>query len=110
MTRRLRKKRHRRYLVDVVSDVSQRSHWRTALFASAEGVTYPIDARHHEALPLRLVHAIRRYGLSYRVCVVARARAAEWGEYAEAGFVLFRFEACEFPEVYAISANNPDVV
>ena len=110
MRRRLRKKVHRRYLIDVLAEASVRSHWRRGLLLGAPGVELRIDARSHDELPRWLVRAIRRYGLSYRVRVVTSDDAPEWREQAAAGMVLFRFEASEFPQVHATSANNPAVV
>jgi hypothetical protein len=109
MNRRIRKKLHRRFLCDVVCDASQSSAWRRRLF-DEPSATLEIGPRHSEGLPARLARAIRRHDLHYTVRVVDGAHAPGWREYADDGCVLFRFEAREFPEVHAFSANNPAVV
>jgi hypothetical protein len=108
MKRRLRKKLHRRYLFDVVADVSQLPHWRRRLFAAVDAVC-EIDALHCDHLPASLARTIRRHRLSYSVRVANSAEAVEWRDEATAGWVIFRFGAREFPEVHASSANNPAV-
>ena len=103
MRRRLRKKLHRRVLVEQVIDLSLKAAWRRRLLSAPEGRPHRIDRDHLDDVPPRLAATIRVHGLRFAAArVAADERAGE--------LVPFAFWALEFPAVIAWSWNNPRVV
>lgn len=107
MRGRIRKKLHKRYLIDVVSDISQSPWWRQRLFAAEVGQQLAIANPTNEEIPAFLQKILRRYRLSYQVAKVPHSQTKGWFGYEDC--VMFRFEATEFPTVHDFSANNPKV-
>ena len=105
-SRRLRKKRHKHALGFDIVDLSWNPHWRRRLFDAEMWEELAIDA-HAPQLPAHVRRALVRHRLRF---VVQKVPAEERRElWLEPTFVIFRFRAREFPEVWLESANNPAV-
>ena len=63
MNKRLRKKKHREFIQDLLSNLSQNTAWRNALFATAETAPLQVSGELLDSLPAYLVRAIRGRGL-----------------------------------------------
>jgi hypothetical protein len=110
MKKRLRKQFHKRYLSDVIYDVSQASFWRKILFEHEEHLPFALTdlaLRGTSHFPSTL-HLVRRYQLKYQVSKVPHSQTQGRQGYEDC--VMFRFQATEFPEIYGFSANNPEVI
>lgn len=106
---RLNRKLHKWFLGLGVIDASQDSGWRRRLFAAPIHELFVIDNRHTDGIPRFVARGVRRYGLSYTVCRVAQSETM-FTEPDWQGYMFFRFQARQFPDIHAFSANNPDVV
>ncbi len=102
MKKRLRRKLHRKHLLDVAYAVSLSTAWRRRLFAAPAGTVFPIDAASPPVGHRMTDRDIRRLDLRYAVCAGARPAA-------DGDLVVFRFTAREFPQVRDRSWNNPAV-
>ena len=89
MKKRLRKKRDKAALHDLMIDLSQDYAWRKRLFASRADEVFAIEAYKKRKIP------VRRF--------TVRRGAGRPGL-----LVPFIFESVEFPEVFAVSYNNPE--
>lgn len=107
--KRIDRKLHQRYLDLGVVDASQSSSWRRHLFSAPMHDKFVIDSRNVEGIPTSVARAIRRFGLSYFVCRVSQGESTfiepDWD-----GFCFFQFQARRYPDIVAVSANNPDVI
>ena len=103
---RIMKKLHKYWLFYGVIDASMVTYWRKLLFESEPGETFSIDAVHCKGLDLKLVSAMGKYGLKYRVAVVDGSETESW--LSENGMVVFKFWAQDFPSVKTFSGNNPN--
>jgi hypothetical protein len=104
-SRRLRRKVHKRALALEIVDLSWHTYWRQLLFAAAPWSIVSITARSPE-LPAGARKALSKHRLHFTVQrVPSEARRDRW---LDPSFVVFRFEAKEFPEVWIESGNNPD--
>lgn len=108
MNKRIRRKVHKLYLYDVISDVSISHFWREQLFKSKDGEKLLIDNRSYKTdRRLRYLHRILcRYSLKYYVSKISNEDGPKWKEDSDS--IIFKFEAVEFPEIYDYSDNNPD--
>lgn len=104
MNKRIKKKLHKRYLVDVVYEISISSFWRNRLFTTTEPLD--IGPMKHNELSNELIKTIYRYKLEYQVFVVPHSEAKGWEDW-DNELVYFRFEAKADAATYAFSANNP---
>ena len=66
---RIVKKLHKYWLFYGVIDASMLTYWRKLLFGSQPGQSFSIDAVHCKGLNEKLVSAMAKYGLKYRVAV-----------------------------------------
>lgn len=115
MKKRLRKKFHKHYLSDVVCDVSQNSFWRKTLFENKEHVPFLLTSATLQKEPslLYLLRFVRRYRLHYQVSKVPHSQTTAWEANWGGGcddYIMFCFQATEFPEICDYSANNPEAI
>jgi len=107
MRKRLIKKMHKRYLEDIVYEVSVSPVWRKTLYSNNQQVC--VINQHIIDLPEYLKKQVITYQLKYYVSVVSHDEAKGWEDW-DATQIYFKFEAAEFPEIQAFSANNPEVI
>ncbi len=108
MSKQSRRKIHKKYLEDVICDVSQSKSWRKKLFASENYEKFPINFESTSIAEVGsfLYRILLQNVLQYQVEKIPNNEAAGW-ESSE-NCVIFKFSAIEFPEVFDYSANNPE--
>lgn len=109
MNKRIRRKVHKKCMFDVIYDISISHLWRKKLFESKEGEKFQVDRLSSFPEPgLKRLHRILcRYNLKYYVSKVPDQEGPKW-DWTEKGFVYFKFQSVEFPEIFDFSSNNPD--
>lgn len=103
--RRIRRKRHRAALADVLYGISVSCVWRTRLYEAGRGVELALNAQTLDDVPACLLGTVRRHRLAYRAAWVPHSWTSGWKGYEDC--LMFRVAAAEFPDVAAFSANNP---
>lgn len=106
--RRIRRKRHRAALADVLYAVSVSYVWRTRLYEAGRGVAFVLNARTLDDVPAAVLGRVRRHGLEYWAAWVPHSWTPGWEGYEHC--LMFRVAAAEFPGIAAVSANNPDTI
>ncbi len=108
MKKRLEKKLHKKYLSDIVCDISQSSVWRKRLFESLYDTKYLISIENSAELPQYIKTPILKYNLRYFVSKI-EGIVDDWDFYYDGG-VLFRFEAVKYGSIHGYSFNNTEVI
>jgi hypothetical protein len=106
--RRIRRKRHRAALADVLYGISVSYVWRMRLYEAGCGVELAVNARTLDDVPAWLLGMVRRHRLEYRAAWVPDSSTSGWEGYE--GYLMFRVAAAEFPNVATFSANNPETI
>lgn len=106
--RRIRRKRHRAALADVLYALSVSYVWRTRLYEAGRGVEFVLNARTLDDAPAAVLGRVRRHRLEYRAAWVPHSWTPGWEGYEHC--LMFRVVAAEFPGIAAVSANNPDTI
>lgn len=113
MNNRIRKKIYKRYLNNIIGDVSQSSVWRQKLFVADYFSWHRIDYDSLIGIPVFEKEALRRYKLSYEVSKILPTKETEklqleFGEkYSfDKCKTIFLFRASEYQEIYSYSWNN----
>ena len=106
--RRVRRKLHRRSLIDVLFGLSTSYVWRARIYEAGLGAELLVDGSTLDDLPAPVLAAVRRGRLRYRAAWVPHAWTRGWQGYEDQ--IMFRLRAEEFPEVEAFSANNPEAI
>ncbi len=109
MKKRIKLKLHKRYLIDVVYEVSVSSFWREKLFKSEINKKYTIDRFHIEDFYKETKNVVINYNLRYYVSIIPQEEAYGWQDW-DSSQVYFKFEAVRFPNIKDFSANNPKVI
>ena len=104
MKQRLNKKLHKKYLDDILMDISISNKWRNEIFNLQKGQHLIINKESSIPLPSYIKHPIIQYNLQYIVCIVETCP-----EYFDEGLIIFQFSPKMFPNVKRYSGNNPDV-
>ncbi len=78
------------------------------MFAVDDGTVVRIDGAQHHGISRQLERKLRRYRLAYTVSTVPHIQTVGWEGYEDC--VVFRFQAADFPDLVAYSANNPDSI
>ena len=108
MKARIEKKLHKKFLMDVVYQISLSSLWRKRLFEAEAGTKFLISAEIISELPKYVKNAIVKYKLRYLVAKI-EGQIPEKDFYYDGG-VYFKFEAAKFPTMAEYSFNNMNVV
>jgi hypothetical protein len=110
MNKRIRRKVHKHYLVDVVYEISTSSAWRQKLFKADYGTKFTITYHRTDKvdIPQSLYRVLCRYKLKYLVSKVSLAEAVGWENYENC--IIFKFQSAEFSDIHSYSANNPEIV
>ena len=106
--RRIRRKRHRAALADVLYEISVSYVWRMRLYEAGCEVELTVNARTLGDAPAWLLGRFRRQRLEYRAAWVPYSWTSGWEGYEDC--LMFRVAAAEFPDVAAFSANNPETI
>ncbi|WP_010243301.1 hypothetical protein [Acetivibrio cellulolyticus] len=106
MNKRLSKKLHKKYIEDVVYEISLSSLWRKRLFEGI-GREYTISVSNFSEIPKYIKYPIGRYKLSYKVFMTNEM--LDDNIYYDGG-VFFKFEAVKFKEIADFSFNNTGVM
>ena len=106
MNKRISKKLHKKYLVDVVYQISISSSWRKVLFENEEEKEFLISKFCEIELPKLIAKQIRKYNLRY---IVYREITQNEDENLY-NMKRFVFKADNFSRIYSDSYNNSDVV
>jgi len=109
MRKRLRKKYHKRYLGDIVYEISISSYWRKRLFLSSEYSVSNIDKENMYDLHNYSKNKVRSIRLKYYVSLVPFADTKGWGDWDD-NLIYFKFQPVEFPRIISFSGNNPNVI
>ncbi|SET40463.1 hypothetical protein [Paenibacillus sp. NFR01] len=107
MKKRVRKKLHKKYLVDIVYEMSISSSLRKKLFNGSNKLT--VDSNNLHDVLSYIKQRIKRYDLRYYVSVVPHSETVGWEDWGD-DQVYFKFESVEFPYINLFSANNPNVI
>lgn len=107
MKKRIKNKLHKKYISDVVYDVSTSSYWRKRIFETNE--SHQINKIEITDISDDLIIVINRYDLQYRVFKVPFSEAVGWEDW-DRDLVYFRFEAVCEPPICLFSANNPNII
>lgn len=108
MKKRLRKKIHKRYLEDIVYEVSVSPFWRKKLFSNKQELIL-IEQFSTRDLSHYLKKQVITYQLRYYFSVVLHDAAKGWEDW-DTSQIYFKFVAVEFPDIQAFSANTPEVI
>ena len=108
MKKRLKKKLHKKFLSDIVCDISQSSLWRARLFQSPYNIRFLICIENLKELSVYIRNPILKYNLRYYVSKI-EGTVDEWDFYYDSG-ELFKFEAVKYGSVYGYSFNNTEVI
>lgn len=110
MKKRLRKKIHKLYLIEVVYAVSVSSIWRKMMFQSVRGKRHYINKINSNRIDKPLKSIINRYNLRYSVSIIPYEEAVrEWDDLGSSQ-AYFKFESVEFPNLVDYSADRKSVV
>jgi predicted ribosome-associated RNA-binding protein Tma20 len=102
--KRLRKKLHRKIIHELCHYASLSSTWRKKLFQTREYEIFDFSQSDLITL-LKNEPILRKYRFQFSVMVIPKHTAPLWLQ--EDIYVVFKFFAKEFPEVYQLSGNNP---
>jgi len=91
---------HKKYIDDVVSEISQDELWRERLFAAAYQEQFLITYKELEQLPCRLWEDFSKYGLEFLVSKVENC-----SEGLNKGSIILKFEAKEFAHLIKYSGT-----
>lgn len=101
MRRRLKKKLYRKFLYDLIYELSSSDLWRKKINRTSHENRICINRSNCENIPAYLREKIVSYNLSYDVYKVEKNQE----------YIAFRFESTSFSDqVYDFSFNNPDKV
>ncbi len=89
---------HKKYIDDVVNEISQDELWRERLFAAAYQEKFLITYKELEELPCRLWNDFSKYGLEFLVSKVENC-----SEGLDKESVILKFEAKEVPDLIKYS-------
>ena len=109
MNKRLNKKLHKKYLNDVVYDISVSKLWRKEIFNLASDQSLVINRNSVPPLPSYIKRYFHRFNLQYTVRIIEKC-PNECLDIFEEGLVVFEFVAKEYPQIKDYSVNNPDVI
>ena len=104
LKKRLKKKIHKRFIEDIVYEISITNQWRNAIFNLSQNQHLLINKDSVLPLPPYIEPFIRKYNLQYAVSVVEKCP-----ENFDDDLVIFKFSPKIFPDVKRYSGNNPDV-
>jgi hypothetical protein len=107
-SRRISKKRHREFLIDVLAAISLSYVWRARLYEAGIGHEFLLTAETLDDVPPETRALVRRYNLKYRGAWVPHAWTHGWED--TPGMIMFRVQAVAFPELVEFSANNPAAI
>lgn len=107
MNKRLRKKLHKKYLEDVVCEISLSSFWRKKLFEESADVKILISPKNLNELPEYIKYQIGRFKLQY--FFYKTDEILDKDVYYDGG-VFFKFEAVKFQSIWNYSFNNIGVI
>ena len=105
MNKRMSKKLYKKYMLDIVCDISQSSQWRKALFNLTQDQYLLICKDSEIALPAYIERYFRRHNLQYSVRTVEMCP-----ESFDEGMIIFEFAPLLFPDIKHYSGNNPNVI
>ena len=105
MKKRLSKKLHKKFIDDIVYEISVSHHWRKEIFSLETGQFLLINKDSVIPLPAQILPLIKRYNLQYAVCI-----AEVCLEQFDEGLVVFEFSSRVNPKLKRYSGNNPIVV
>lgn len=107
MNKRIGKKLHKKYLVDIVFDISLSPLWRKRLFESNYGDKFIIGYQNLNEIPQYVKKPIARYKLKY--FVYKTEEILDEDIYYEGG-IFFKFESVKLKGIMNYSFNNTDVI
>ena len=96
---------HKEYIADVCLEISQASYWRALLFSSDYYMKIIIDLSSLSYIPDYVKDAFQQHSLKYYV-----SKVTEPSKKFDIGLEIFKFEACEYPDLIRYSGNNSDVI
>ena len=101
----LRKRRRQLYkdsIFSVALDISQSDYWRQLLFSSDYGKKFLINCSSEFKSPKHIKPLVIRHNLQF---YVSKVRKCPVRYMMEDGYVIFKFQSLEFPEVVQYSGN-----
>ena len=103
MNRRIKKKLHKKYLNDILCDISLDKFWRRRLFESEVGETFLISRKTIDELPLYLQNIFKKNNLKYLVRVLDDD-SQKYG--FDEGLIIFEVSAADIRSLKAYSGNS----
>lgn len=85
MKKRLKSKLHKKYISEVVYDVSTSSYWRKRIFET--NASHQINKMEVTDISDDFIRVINRYDLQYRVFKVLFSEAIGWDEMKKSKFI-----------------------
>ena len=90
------------YIFSVALDISQSDYWRQLLFSNDYRVKFLINSSSEFYFPNSTVLLIAKHNLQF---YVSKVRKCPIRYMMEDGYVIFKFQSVEFPEVVQYSGN-----
>lgn len=107
MNKRIKRKLHKKYIIDIAYYISLSPLWRKRLFDSKYGEKFTISYQNLYELPQYVKKTIARYKLNYFVYKTEEILDEDF--YYEGG-VFFKFESVKFKGITNYSFNNTEVI
>lgn len=90
------------YIFDIALDVSQSAYWRNVLFSSNYGQKFLINSDSEFHSPKHTKPMVSKYNLQFYVSKVLKCPISY---FMKDGYVIFKFESVEFPEIVDYTGN-----
>jgi len=100
--RKHRRQLYKNSIFDIALDISQSDFWRELLFSSNYGEKFLINSNSEFHFPNTTMPLVIRCDLQFYVSKVKKCPVRYM---VEDGFVIFKFQSLEFPEVVQYTGN-----
>jgi len=102
--RKHRRQLYKKSIIDVALEISQSDYWRNLLFFSDYNKKFLFDSDTEHEIPeyLKTINIIFDSNLQFYVSKVLKCPVRYL---MEDGYIIFRFQSIEFPEVVHYSGN-----
>jgi len=101
-TKKCRRKLYASSIHEIALDISQSDYWRKQLFSSNYGETFLIDSDSEFYFPNSTKPLVVESNLQF---YVSKVKECPVQYMMDDGFVIFKFQSIEFPEIVQYSGN-----
>jgi len=104
LLRNRRRQLYRKSIVDVALEISQSDYWRQLLFSNWYNKKFMFSSETEYEIPdyLKTISIIFEHDLQFYVSKVSECHVRYL---KEDGYVIFKFQSVEFPEIVQYSGN-----